>query len=426
MQLVVLGAGLMGVTSAYRLAEEGHDVTVIDRREGPGLETSFANGGQLGFREVSPWAAPDVPWTALKMLGDPAAPFRWKPKAELEQWRWLLAFLLRCNSPARAERERHNLSLGLFSQKELEGLLARLACEGENLSFDHKRKGILRLLPDAKAVKHAKAEMARLADMEPGLEVLEAGACVALEPALASIHQRGELAGGLYAPGDQSGDAHLFTRALAKRAEAKGVRFLYGREITSFEESAGRLKAVRCGAEKIEAEAFVFSLGVGGLKLARKLGFRLPFYPVKGYSVSVEMEEGAPEVSLTDEGRRIVVSNLGGRLRAAGKAEIAGFDTALDRTRARAVLQGLTELIPAVGEAAEAEFWTGLRPMTADGSPIIDKAPGYQNLYLNTGHGTLGWTLAMGSASLLADLIGGKATEIDSTPFALKRPSLFP
>lgn len=427
MQLTVLGAGLTGVTTAYRLAEEGHDVTVIDRREGAGLETSFANGGQLGFREVSPWAAPGVPWTALKMMGNPDAPFRWKPRAELDQWRWLAAFLLRCSTNARTERERHNLTLGLYSQKEFEALLKRL--EGESAAFDfaHRKKGILRLLPDERAVEEARAEMARLADMKPGLDVLDAEACVALEPALASLHQRGKLAGGLYAAEDQSGDAHVFTRALAKRAEAKGVRFLLGRDITGFEEEKGRLNAVRLGKDKVEAEAFVFCLGVGGLSLAKKLGFRLPFYPVKGYSVSLPAPEGAPEVSLTDEGRRIVVSNLNGTLRAAGQAEVAGFETNLDRTRAKSVLRALETLFPAVeGKADEAEFWTGLRPMTADGSPLIDKAPGFRNLYLNTGHGTLGWTLAMGSAGLICDLLQGRKTAIDPAPFALRRPSLFP
>lgn len=425
MKVVVIGAGIVGVTTAHDLAEAGHDVTLIEQREGAALETSFANGGQLSACEAIPWAGPEVPWLVLKWLGRADAPFKLSLKPDPDQWRFLWRFLLRCRTSARLERIRPNLELALATRQRMSEIETACAAEGHPISYDRKSAGILRLFHDEAEWQAAASLIGRMAESGVSQSLLDPAQCVAREPALASAFQRGEIIGGIYSPDDGSGDAALFTQALAQRAERLGMRFLKGVTVVGFEKHADRIGCVITSHGLQPADAVVIAAGVGSADLARKLGFYLPVYPLKGYSVTVPLEttaEAMPNVSLTDEARKVVISRLGNRLRAAGKAEIAGYDLTLDGARARSVFQAVESLMPQIApQADKADYWCGLRPMSPDGSPIIGTAPGISNLYLNTGHGSLGWTLGAGSAVAITGLLGGQKSAVDLSPFKIGR-----
>lgn len=420
-KIVVVGAGVIGVATAYRLRCDGHDVTLIEKEQGPALETSFANGGQVSAGEVAPWAGPGVPTQALKWLGRADAPLRLRLKADPAQWKWLWRFWRRCSLKAQRDGAERNVGLALLSRTVLQETLDDLAAKGMAPDFDRKEKGILRVFATEAEVDHAAGEADRLEPFGLHQERLSAQECVTLEPALASAQQRGELAGGVYSRSDQSGDAYKFTDALARAVEDMGVTCLYGETVAKLERQGERITHVRTNLRRLEADAVVLAAGVMSPHLLD--GVKLPVYPVKGYSVTLEVPDdgSAPEVSVTDEVRRIVVSRLGNRLRAAGQAEVAGYDRTVEADRAQSVLEAVRALFPALGEDLEPEFWCGLRPMTPDGVPVLGKAPGRDNLYLNTGHGTLGWTLAMGSAALLAELIGGREPSVDPENFSADR-----
>jgi D-amino-acid dehydrogenase len=424
LKIVVLGAGIIGVTTAFELAERGHQVTLLDRREAAGLETSYANGGQLGASEVAPWAGPEVPGLVLRWLGRADAPFRLRLKADPEQWLWLMRFLMRCRASARAERVLPNLALALFSQARMDMIAARFV--DKPIEFNESRAGILQIFHHERALKEAADGMEKM--RRAGLEqtVLSARECASLEPALGPAFQKGEIAGGIHCPSDRSGDAHLFTTRLAEEAQRLGVAFITGAEVTGLETQGDRITGVRTRAWLFGADAVVLAAGVGTARLARLAQLRIPVYPLKGYSVTLPARgETGPRVSITDEARKIVISRLGDRLRTAGTAEVGGYDTTLEMPRARSVLQATVDLFPQMNDvAASATFWTGLRPMSSDGSPIIGQAGRFTNLYLNTGHGSLGWTLGAGSAAALADLICGTRSQLDLSPFSLNRFSL--
>ena len=422
MKIVVVGAGIIGVTTAYELADRGHQVTLLDSRSGAGLETSFANGGQLSASEVAPWAGPEVPWLVLRWLGRADAPFRLKLKADPEQWLWLLRFLTRCRASARAERVLPNLSLALLSRARMDAIADRF--DNDPIDYDEKRAGILQLFHHAASLKSASAGLALMQDAGLEQKVLSAHECVEVEPALKAAYDAGEFVGGIYCQSDRSGDAHKYTSRLTERAQRLGVAFVSGAEVTGFQTQGEHIKGVHTRAWTFDADAVVLAAGVGTARLARFAGVRLPVYPLKGYSVTLPIgdEVLAPNVSLTDEARKIVVSRLGNRLRVAGTAEVSGYDANIEMRRARSVLDATTSLFPQMKKAEdEAEYWSGLRPMSSDGSPILGQAGKFRNLYLNTGHGSLGWTLAAGSASALADLIDCRSPGIDVTPFNIKR-----
>ena len=429
---VVIGAGIVGVATAYELALRGVSVTLIERREGAGLETSRANGGQLSACEVAPWAGPEVPGLILKWFGRADAPFRLKPKPDPEQWMWLMRFLGRCRASARAERVLPNLELALLTRARLDAYRDAFRADGRTLDMEHAQNGILRVFRERHGLEEARQGIGRMAEAGVEQRELSAADCVALEPALASAFQKDEIAGGIYCASDGMGDAHLFCRELAAAAEGLGVRFRTSSDVEAIEVHDGRATGVRLADELVAADAVVVAAGPMTARLLRPLGVRLPIYPVKGYSVTLPLEETAPlapNVSITDEARKVVVSRLGNRLRAAGQAEIGGYDLTLEMPRARSVFHALTGLLPQMGPLGpRAEYWCGLRPMSPDGSPIIGALSAgsrpIQNLYVNSGHGTLGWTMGAGSAAALAGLICDGAPQLDLTSFSHKRFSL--
>ncbi|MDX1594909.1 MAG: D-amino acid dehydrogenase [Gammaproteobacteria bacterium] len=414
MRVVVIGAGVVGVTAAWHLARDGHEVTVLDRREGPGLEASLANGGQISSSHAVPWSSPKVPGQLVQWLGRPDAPLKLRLRADREQIRWCLRFLRECLPSRHLRNAANSLRLALFSRLELDRIRAETGIDNE-----HLERGILRVYSDEETFAQGREVAAFLAGFDVRQEILHGDELLRVEPALE--HAAG-LVGGVYAQDDQSGDAYLFTKRLADDAARNGVTFRYGLAANRLEVQGGRVVAIATAEGPLDCEAVVLSAGSHSAALVRPLGIDLPVYPVKGYSVTLPVIEpaAAPEVSLTDDARKIVISRLGDRLRAAGTAEITGHDNRIDGPRAQALLDGLMALLPRAGDANRAEFWTGLRPMTPDGPPVLGATP-IANLYLNTGHGTLGWTMAAGSARLLAEIIAGRTPAIELDGLCLDR-----
>ena len=410
MQIVVLGAGVVGTASAWYLARAGHEVTVLDRQAEAALETSFANGGQISVSHAEPWANPTAPFRVLQWLGKEAAPLLFRPRADLAQWLWGLRFLFEC-LPARTRRNTEAaFALAVYSREALRALRSETG-----LHYDELARGILHLYTEAGLFEHARKEVALLRARGFDIAIKTPEECVAIEPALA--HARPLLFGGAYATSDESGDAHLFTRRLAELAQRNGVRFRFNVRVDRIEVEAGRVSRVviddEVGIEEsVRADAFVVALGSYSRPLLSRIGISLPIYPVKGYSVTLPLvpEDVAPTVSLTDHERKIVISRLGNRLRVAGTAELAGYDTGINEVRCEALVKRCFELFPQAGRPGEAEYWTGLRPATPSNLPCIGKTH-YANLYLNAGHGTLGWTMACGAGQALADIVSGKKPE---------------
>jgi D-amino-acid dehydrogenase len=409
MQIVVLGAGVVGVTSAWFLAKAGHRVTVVDRQPEAARETSFANGGQVSVSHAEPWANPDAPARILKWLGREDAPLKFRLRLDAAQWAWGARFLLEC-LPARTSRNAAAVAaLARLSHTMLKTVRAEAGIEYDELS-----RGILHLFTEAADLDVARRKNPELQALGLKLEIKHRDDCFAIEPALAA--SRVPIHGGLFCPDDESGDARKFTQALAAQAAAEGVDFLYGVTVERIERAGGRVTGVRVatesGKETLGADAYVVCLGSYSPRFTAPLGERLPIFPVKGYSVTIPAGEGAPFVSLTDEAHKLVFSRLGDRLRVAGMAELAGYDLAIDAARCEGILDRVFQLLPDAGERAGAEFWTGLRPATPGNVPVIGRSRRYRNLFYNTGQGTLGWTLSCGSAKVLADVIAEHTPEI--------------
>jgi D-amino-acid dehydrogenase len=413
--VTVLGAGVVGVTSAWYLAADGHEVTVVERQPLPARETSFANGGQISVSHAEPWANPQAPLKALKWLGREDAPLLWRLRADPAQWAWGLRFLRECT----AARARANVGaivrLGLASRAALQSLRREL-----DLEYDHLQQGILHFYTDPREFRHALPQAALMREYGCDRVPKTAAECIAIEPALA--HSKVAVVGGTYTAGDESGDARRFTEALAQRAVARGVRFRYGETVAALLRERGRLAGAQLASgEVLKSDMTVLALGSYSPLLLSPLGVSLPVYPAKGYSATLALPEGvlAPTVSLTDDGHKIVISRLGRFLRVAGTAEFNGYDTSLNRARCEALLRRTLEIFPALESVGQVDYWAGLRPATPGNVPLIgDMATaGLSGLWLNTGHGTLGWTLACGSARLLADLAAGRDTGLDAAPY---------
>jgi len=422
MRVVVLGAGLLGVTSAYFLRQQGHDVTVIDRQATPAAETSFANGGQISVSHAEPWANPGAPLKVLKWLGHEDAPLLFRIRADMRQWLWGLQFLREC-TPART---RHNIEqivrLGTYSRDTLQALRRDIGLE-----YDERMQGILHFYTSQKEFDGAEGPAAQMRALGCDRRVISADEAVRLEPALR--HIRPQLAGATYTAEDESGDANRFARELVGRCEADGVQFLMSHTVTALRASAGRIDHVEATDadgrfQRVRGDAYVLAMGSLSPLYAAPLGIRLPIYPAKGYSVTlpVKDEAMAHQVSLTDDEYKLVFSRLGNRLRIAGTAELNGYDRDLNRVRCEAIVRRTEELFPGAGDTEQAQFWTGLRPATPSNVPIIGRSR-LPNLYLNTGHGTLGWTHSCGSGKSIARIVSGLQPEVDFAFVGIAAPS---
>ncbi len=412
MKVIILGAGVIGVTSAWYLRQAGHEVTVVERQPGAGLETSFANGGQISVSHAEPWANPDVFRKLFRWLGREDAPLLFRPRAELAQWLWGARFLFECLPQRARANARQIFALARYSADALRLLRAKTG-----ITYDELARGILSFYTDPREMARAAALAAGMRAWGCDREVKTARECVVIEPALR--HAESRLAGGLYAAGDESGDAHVFTERLAALCEAQGVIFRFSHGVRRLHAAGGSIAGVEVGkpqgdAETLCADAYIVALGSFSVPLLRDVGIRLPLYPVKGYSVTLPIgpRHQAPVVSLTDESHKLVFSRLGQRLRIAGTAELAGYDMGINAVRCEAILRRVFELFPEAGERGNAESWAGLRPATPGNVPLIGGTR-YPDLFLNTGHGTLGWTLACGSGRAIADIIDGVRPEVD-------------
>jgi D-amino-acid dehydrogenase len=417
MKIAVLGAGVVGATTAYFLAEAGHDVTVIDRRAGAGLETSFANGAQISACHAKPWAGPHTPLQAAKWMFEPDAPLLFRPwRWDPALWSWGLKFLRNCTTDRAAVNMDRTLRVALYSRDVLKALRQRT-----NLQYDQVPEGILHIYRSREAFAEGIETGKQLAALGLPQDVLTPEECVRVEPSLAHA-ARTDLVGGLMSRDDESGDAHQFTVEIAKLAAAHGAKFRYGVTIKKLEAEDGRITRVITDQGDETPDAVVVSMGSYSPKIAAPLGLKLPVYPAKGYSISLEITNpaAAPTISITDESKFMVFSRLGNRLRVAGTAELSGWNLDLDQVRIAPLKRNAMSLFPEAAAYGNLNAWTGLRPTTPDSVPILGPTV-YENLLLNTGHGTLGWTMACGSARVITDLIAGRAPEIDMEGLGLSR-----
>ncbi|MBY2991743.1 D-amino acid dehydrogenase [Rhizobium leguminosarum] len=414
MKVIVLGAGIVGVTSAYQLAKAGHEVTVVDRQPGPALETSFANAGEVSFGYCSPWAAPGIPMKAMKWLFMKHAPLVLRPKLDMAMLSWMARMLSNCTSERYAINKSRMLRLADYSRIALADLRAETG-----IDYDERMQGTLQLFRTQQQLEASAKDVKALAADRIPYEVLDRDGCIRFEPALK--HVRDKIVGGLLTPKDETGDCFKFTNALAAKAEALGVRFVYGTTIKALDVEAGRVHGVITDRERMSAEAVVVALGSYSPLLLKPLGIRLPVYPVKGYSLTIPITDAsrAPESTVMDETYKIAITRLGDRIRVGGMAEISGYTNDLGLARRSTLEHSVTDLFPG-GDISKASFWSGLRPMTPDGTPVIG-ATDVAGLFLNTGHGTLGWTMSTGSARLIGDLVSGGQPEIDVRDLAISR-----
>lgn len=416
MHVVIVGAGVVGVTTAWYLRQAGCEVTVLERNAGPARETSFANGGQISVSHAEPWANPSAPMKLLQWLGKEDAPLLFRLRADPDQWRWGWQFLMEC----KAERSTHNmkqlLNLGTYSRTCLQQLR-----RFTGIKYDHLTKGILHFYTDRKEFDLAKEPARIMRDLGCERRVISVDEVLRIEPAMAQIAPR--LVGATYTSADESGDVHLFTTHLADMAALAGVQFRYGVRVQKLRtvgagttmRMAGVELAGESGAyEVITADAYVLAAGSFSPLLAKTAGVRLDIYPAKGYSATLPITDlaKAPHVSLTDDEYKIVFSRLGDRLRIAGTAELNGYDLALNPVRCEALVRRALQVFPGVAQADQASYWAGLRPATPGNVPYIGRSK-VQGLWLNTGHGTLGWTHGCGSGRALVDLICGRKPEVD-------------
>ena len=416
MKIIILGSGVIGVSSAYYLARAGHEVTVVDRQAGPALETSFGNAGEVSPGYSAPWAAPGLVFKAVKWLAMTYRPLVLRPqRLSPDMIRWGLQLLANCTDARYALNKGRMLRVAEYSRDCLAALRAETG-----IQYDQRMQGTLQLFRRQEQVDAAVADMRVLDRFEVGYAMLDRAGCIAVEPALAHVQEK--FVGGLRLPGDETGDCFKFTNALADLARGLGVKFVTDTRIDELRHHAGRITGVATSAGLLSADAYVLALGSYSPLLADSLGLGLPVYPVKGYSITVPVADaaGAPESTVMDETYKVAVTRLGDRIRVGGTAELGGYDLTLYPARRRPLDFVVSDLFPKGGDLAKATFWTGLRPMTPDGTPIIGGTR-YANLFLNTGHGTLGWTMAAGSGRVLADIVSGKKPEIDVSDLGLER-----
>lgn len=408
MRILVLGSGVVGVTSAYYLARAGHDVTVIDREQGPALETSFANAGQISPGYAAPWAAPGVPLKAVKWMFQKHAPLAIRPDDEDKQFqlRWMWQMLQNCTADRYAINKNRMVRLAEYSRDCLKALRA-----DTGIQYEGRTGGTLQVFRTQQQFDGAAKDIAVLKEAHVLYELLTGPELSRVEPALAATAHK--LTGGLRLPGDETGDCQLFTTQLAALAEQIGVNFRYHTQVDGLVVEGGKVTGVRHGVKLIHADMFVVAFGSYSTNFLSGI-VRIPVYPLKGYSITAAIidEQRAPVSTVLDETYKIAITRFEKRIRVGGMAEIVGFDKRLREARRDTLEMCVNDLFPGGGDTSKATFWTGLRPMTPDGTPIVGRTA-IPNLYLNTGHGTLGWTMSCGSAQLLADLISAKQPAIE-------------
>ncbi|TAM07115.1 MAG: D-amino acid dehydrogenase [Paraburkholderia sp.] len=414
MRVVVLGSGVVGVTSAWYLARAGHEVTVIDREEGPALDTSFANAGQISPGYAAPWAAPGIPLKAVKWMFQEHAPLAIRLDGTKFQLQWMWQMLMNCSAERYALNKGRMVRLAEYSRDCLQALRA-----DTGIQYEGRTGGTLQVFRTQQQFDGAAKDIAVLKEANVPYELLTAGELQRAEPALGAVSHK--LTGGLRLPGDETGDCQMFTTKLAAMAEKLGVKFRYNTPIDGLAVTGDRIAGVQCGNELVRADAYVVALGSYSTKMLANL-VKIPVYPLKGYSITTPIvnADKAPVSTVLDETYKIAITRFDDRIRVGGMAEIVGFDKTLREKRRATLEMCVNDLFPGGGDTTEATFWTGLRPMTPDGTPVVGRTP-LSNLFLNTGHGTLGWTMSCGSGQLLSDLISGKQPAIRADDLSVHR-----
>ncbi|HET8597234.1 MAG TPA: D-amino acid dehydrogenase [Castellaniella sp.] len=412
MKVAVFGAGIIGVSSAWWLARAGHEVEVIDRRAGSALETSRANGGQISVCYAEPWASVHTLKKVLRWIGRADAPLRVSPRLNPRQWLWCARYLYECRDARFAANLRAMVALAQYSRATLRGLRAELGIE-----YDHLERGILAFYRDPRELEHARASAALMRELGVDRRIVDPDEVLRIEPALAGA--RDPIVGGDFTADDESGDVHLFTRALAEHARQAGVVFRFNTRVNRLVPAGGRVSVAELVEpdgffRSLRADAYVVALGSFSPMLLGPLGVSCPVWPAKGYSATFGLRDpaAAPVVSLVDQEVKIVTSRLGDRLRMAGTAEIGGYSRALDTGRCNQLVEHARSLFPSALDFDNVQFWSGLRPTTPSNVPLIGRSR-LRNLYLNTGHGSLGWTMGAGSGRVLADLVSGRRPDIE-------------
>ncbi|MBN5318495.1 D-amino acid dehydrogenase [Serratia marcescens] len=416
MRVVILGSGVVGVASAWYLAKAGHEVTVIDRQPGPALETSAANAGQISPGYAAPWAAPGVPLKAIKWMFQRHAPLAIRLDGSSFQLNWMWQMLKNCNTEHYMTNKGRMVRLAEYSRDCIKALR-----QETGIQYEGRQGGTLQLFRTQQQFENAAKDIAVLEDAGVPYKLLEASQLASVEPALAQVAHK--LTGGLQLPNDETGDCQLFTQQLAKMAEQAGVTFLFNRSVDCLLVEGDKIAGVQCGVEVFKADSYVVAFGSYSTALLRGL-VSIPVYPLKGYSLTIPItdEAAAPFSTVLDETYKIAITRFDQRIRVGGMAEIVGFNTQLEQKRRETLEMVVRDLYPNGGRVEDATFWTGLRPMTPDGTPIVGRTS-LKNLYLNTGHGTLGWTMACGSGQLLSDLMSGITPAIPSDDLAVARYS---
>lgn len=415
MKIVILGAGVIGTASAYYLAKAGHEVTVLERQPASGLETSFANAGEVSPGYSAPWAGPGIPMKAIKWLMMRHSPLAIHPSFDPQMWRWVTQMLMNCTTKRYEINKGRMLRMAEYSRDVLQQLRS-----DTGIRYDERTQGTLQLFRNQKQLDASATDIAILKRYDVPYESLDKAACIKVEPALAQVQQK--FIGALRLPGDETGDCFKFTQNLAKLAEESGVKFTYGVSIERLITEGDKMTGVMTSEGLVTADSYVLALGSYSPILLRDLGVKIPVYPIKGYSITVPITDAAssPESTIMDETYKVAITRLGDRIRVGGTAEIAGYNLELRAARRATLEHSVTDLFPNGGDVSRAEFWTGLRPMTPDGTPIVGPTP-FRNLFLNTGHGTLGWTMACGSGRFIADIVSGKRPEISTEGFFMDR-----
>jgi len=414
-KVIILGSGVIGVTTAYYLARAGHEVVVVDRQAEPAQETSFANAGEVSPGYSSPWAGPGVPVKAIKWLLMRHGPLVIWPKLDPVMWWWMLKLLRNCTAGRYAINKSRMIPIAEYSRDCLRAL------RGETgIKYDERSQGTLQLFRKQKQLDGTGDDIAVLKQYGVPYEVLDPAGCIAAEPGLAASTVK--FVGGLRLPQDETGDCHMFTQALAKEAAKLGVQFRFNTGIERLETDGNKITGVVTSAGLLQADAYVAALGSWSPRMLKPIGIPVPVYPVKGYSITVPFidPDGAPVSTVMDESYKVAITRLGNRIRVGGTAEISGYSASLDAARRATLDHSLTDMFPRGGDLSKATFWCGLRPMTPDGPPVIG-ATRYSNLHLNTGHGTLGWTMACGSGRALADMMSGRKPDIDVSELTVSR-----